>query len=167
MINISQGCIVTGYAITSLLNAYRSSAVQFFFFFWPPRSVNTGTVLKLFSKATHKKHTKTIKQTTQRARVRRGNRDKSSESGGQASGGSQLDWFTTAAAGCMYNSDWPSPLSFLQPCKRAQTQHMEARIWGCGVGGGQRGQGRYMRGEIWKQGRGGETGCYRREERRG
>lgn len=91
-----------------------------------PHTLNAATILKLFTKTTHKKYKQ---QKTHRVHVKRSNRDKSSESGGQASGGSQLDWCTTVAA-CIIQSSPLLSFPFLQPCKQAQTQHMETRMEG-------------------------------------
>lgn len=57
---------------------------------------------------------------------REANQDQSNESAGQASGGSQLDWCTAVAA-CIIQTGPILSFPFLQPCKRAQTQHMDAR----------------------------------------
>ena len=100
---------------------------------WPPSKqkcilCNYSTIIK---QGLRIKNTQTIKATQiQWVHVKRGNRDESCESRGQASGGSLV-----LCCRRMYNSDWPSP--FLSSSHVNEPRHS---IWGEGWGEGGGGQ---------------------------
>lgn len=124
MKNIKKGHIFAGRTLSSKLgyiclkctkDKLLSNNACYFF-------ARTEITIKPSSGSTHKN----IKKEKTKCMQREANQDQNSESAGQASGGSQLDWCTTVAA-CIIQTSPIVSFPFLQPCKRAQTQHMGTR----------------------------------------